>query len=106
MSAAVLVRMRTSALLLLVCTVACSGSSSEPDDPWTDGKGDGFGADRTIDVVLTEPFCDVCTADDKAVLVARSKVTQRIVELIDGAQAEVDIANFTFSVRAIEDAVL
>jgi len=92
-------------LLLLVCT-ACSASSEPTDDPWTDGKGDGFGSERTIDVVLTEPYCDVCTPDDKTFLATRSPITKRVIELLDGAQSKVDIANYTFSVRGIEDAVL
>src|SRR5688500_9071839 len=98
--------MRARLLLLFVCTAACSTSSETTDDPWTDGKGDGWGAERTIDVVLTEPYCDVCTADDKTFLSARSPVTQRLVALIDAATAKIDIANYTFSVRAIEDAIL
>ena len=98
--------MRAPALLLLVCTAACSAESDAPEHPWADGKADGFSADRTIDVVLTEPFCDVCTAEDKTVLSARSKVTQRLIGLIDGAATTVDIANYTFSVRAIEEAIL
>ncbi|MDB4961236.1 MAG: hypothetical protein JWP01_1235 [Myxococcales bacterium] len=97
---------RLSGLLLAACTVACGTTSEVPEDPWADGKADGFSADRTIDVVLTEPFCDVCTAEDKTILSARSKVTQRIVGLIDAATSSVDIANYTFSVRAIEEAVL
>ncbi len=92
-------------LLLLVCS-ACSATSETSDDPWTDGKGDGFGAERTIDVVLTQPYCDVCTADDKTFLSARSPVTARLVALIDGATATLDIANYTWSVRPIEEAVL
>jgi phosphatidylserine/phosphatidylglycerophosphate/cardiolipin synthase-like enzyme len=97
--------MRSLALLLVVCS-ACSAPEPADDDWWDDGKADGFAADRTIDVVLTEPFCDVCTADDKTLLVARSPVTKRIVDLLDAAERTVTIANFTFSVRAIEDAVV
>ena len=97
-------------LLVAVCAAALAagcGTSNDADDaPWGDGKADGFAADRTIDVVLTEPYCDVCTAEDKTVLADRSKVTARIVGLIDGAAHTIDIANYTFSVRAIEDAVL
>jgi hypothetical protein len=96
--------MRALGVLLAVCT-ACGGSG-EPEDWWGDGKADGFGSEREIEVVLTEPFCDVCTNDDKTVLVARSPVTRRIVELLDGAEKTVTIANFTFSVRAIEEAVV
>ncbi|MBA2539047.1 MAG: hypothetical protein H0V17_05380 [Deltaproteobacteria bacterium] len=55
---------------------------------------------------MTEPFCDVCTAADKAVLVERSPITKKIVALLDAAESSADIANFTFSVRTIEDAVV
>ncbi|MBA3541128.1 MAG: hypothetical protein H0T79_16065, partial [Deltaproteobacteria bacterium] len=106
MSRAAVGSMRAHLLLLLVCTTACSATPEVSDDPWTDGKGDGFGAERTIDVVLTEPYCDVCSAEDKTFLSARSPVTRRIVDLIDGAQRTVDIANYTFSVRPIEEAIL
>jgi phosphatidylserine/phosphatidylglycerophosphate/cardiolipin synthase-like enzyme len=98
--------MRARLLLLFVCTAACSTAADEAGDPWTDGKGDGWGSSRAIDVVFTQPYCDVCTADDKAFLTARSPITQRIVELLDGARSQVDIANYTFSVKAIEEAVL
>ena len=97
--------MRLGRLLLLVGIAACS-ATDEPSDPWSDGKADGFAEQRQIDVVMTAPFCDVCSAEDKTVLQARSPVTQRLVTMIDGAQSSVDIANYTFSVRAIEEAVL
>src|SRR5687768_9400368 len=98
--------MRLAALLLSVCTLGCaSGGSAE--DPWGgDGKGDGWSSSREVQVVLTEPFCDVCTAADKTLLQERSPVTQKLVALIDGAQQSIDIANYTFSVRAIEEAIL
>lgn len=98
--------MRASIRVLVVLALAACGADPADDHGWDDGKGDGFGGDRTIDVVFTAPFCDVCTAADKALLVERSPVTAKIVELVDGAQATIDIANFTFSVRAIEDAIL
>ena len=56
--------MRALLLLLAVCT-ACSTDPAD-DHGWDDGKGDGFGADRQIEVLFNEPFCDVCTAADKA----------------------------------------
>ncbi len=96
--------MRAILLLVAVCT-ACSTDPAD-DNWWDDGKGDGFSADRNIEVVFNEPFCDVCTAADKTLLVQRSPMTKKIVALIDGAQTTIDIANFTFSVRAIEDAIL
>ncbi|HSD86791.1 MAG TPA: phospholipase D-like domain-containing protein [Kofleriaceae bacterium] len=98
--------MRLKALLLLVCSAACS-TAGAPDDPWGgDGKGDGWASERKLDVVFNEPFCDVCTADDKTIMLDRSPMTKRIVGLIDGAQTSIDIANFTFSVRSIEEAIL
>ena len=98
--------MRLARLLLFVCTAACT-SAATPDDPWGgDGKGDGWASERDIEVVLTEPFCDVCTAADKTLLQQRSPITAKVVGLIDGAQASIDIANYTFSVRAIEDAIV
>lgn len=97
-----------SALLLsLLATVsACSSADEAPSDPWGDGKGDGWSSERAIDVVFNDPFCDVCTAADKALLQERSAMVKRIVGLIDGARESVDIANYTFSVKAIEEAVL
>ncbi|HEY5923750.1 MAG TPA: phospholipase D-like domain-containing protein [Kofleriaceae bacterium] len=98
--------MRLPALLLFVCTAACSTAGS-PDDPWGgDGKGDGWASERKVDVVLTDPYCDVCAAGDKTLLQERSPITAKLVALIDGAQTSIDIANYTFSVRAIEEAIL
>jgi hypothetical protein len=95
---------RALVLLLAVCT-ACSTDPAD-DNWWDDGKGDGFGGDRQIEVLFNEPFCDVCTAADKTLLVDRSPMTKKLVSLIDGAQTSVDIANFTFSVRSIEEAIV
>jgi hypothetical protein len=98
--------MRRFALLLAVSAAACS-TAGDSDDPWGgDGKADGWGAERTFEVLLTEPYCDVCTADDKTFLQGRSPITARVIALLDGAERSVDIANFTFSVRAIEEAIL
>lgn len=95
--------MRLIALLFVLA--ACSGTA--PDDPWGgDGKGDGWTSERGLSVVFTEPFCDVCTADDKTLLQERSPMVAKLVALIDGAQNSIDIANYTFSVRTIEEAIL
>ena len=94
------------ARLLLLAAAACGTDGDAPTDPWTDGKADGYGEQRELEVVLTEPFCDVCTADDKSVLQQRSPVTAKLVALIDGAAESIDVANYTFSVRAIEEALL
>ncbi len=84
------------------------------DVPWVgpaalrqlvDAAGSQCRGAQRYEVVLTAPYCDVCDADDKAVLVARSPMTRRVVELIDGARETVDAAQFTFSVKAIEDAL-
>ena len=95
-----------SSLLLAVCTAACS-TAGAPEDPWGgDGKADGWASERTIDVVMNEPYCDVCSADDKTFLQSRSPMVAKLVGLIDGAQESIDIANYTFSVKAIEEAIL
>lgn len=98
--------MRLARLLFVVCTAACT-AADVPDDSWGgDGKADGWTSEREVEVLLTEPFCDVCTAADKTLLQQRSRITAKLVELIDGAESSIDIANFTFSVRAIEEALL
>ena len=51
--------------------------------------GDGWSSERTIDVVLTDPHCDVCTAGDKTLLTERSAMTAKLVALIDGRIREV-----------------
>ncbi len=70
------------------------------------GAADGWAEERQVEVVLTAPHCDVCTAADKDALRARSPMVARVVELIDGAETSVDAAQFTFSVREIEEALL
>jgi HKD family nuclease len=69
------------------------------------GCGPGGCAVRRYEVILNDPFCDVCSEADKQVLVARSAVVRRTVELIDGATASVDAAQFTFSQRPIGQAL-
>jgi phosphatidylserine/phosphatidylglycerophosphate/cardiolipin synthase-like enzyme len=66
-----------------------------------------FGESRgDVEVLLTDPFCDECSAEDKDVLSRRSAITRRVIELLDGAKRTVDIAQFTFSARDIEAAIL
>jgi phosphatidylserine/phosphatidylglycerophosphate/cardiolipin synthase-like enzyme len=67
---------------------------------------DGIGAERQFEVILTDPHCDVCTAQDKEFLNQPSSIVERIVELADGATQSIDVAQFTFSVRAIENALV
>src|SRR5690242_18985595 len=98
--------MRRLALLSLVLAAACSATEDAGDDPWGDGKGDGWSSQRDIDVVLTAPYCDVCTADDKAFLQERSQINPKVIALIDAAETSIDIANYTFSVKSIEAAIV
>jgi phosphatidylserine/phosphatidylglycerophosphate/cardiolipin synthase-like enzyme len=96
-----------SSLLLAVCTAACTATGAPDSDPWGgDGKGDGWASERTIEVVMNEPYCDVCTQPDKDFLVSRSPMVAKLIGMIDGAQTSIDIANYTFSVKAIEQAIL
>lgn len=101
--------MRTTALgLALAGIVACGGddrSAAGGSDP-AGGKADGFADERTIEVLRTEPHCDVCSADDKAHLLTSSPIAARIVALVDGATRSIDVAQFTFSDRNIEAALL
>ena len=87
------------------------------DTPESEGKiwkgsakqgciGPGAGDGDDIELLLTEPYCDVCTDQDKAVLKPRSPMVKKVVDLIDGAQVSVDVSQFTFSVTEIVDALL
>ena len=97
-------------LLILVALSGC-GEPAEVLPEGTaagvsDGKADGADGARTYEVLMTAPHCDVCTPQDKAWLKARSPVVARIIDLVDAAQSRVDVAQFTFSVREIEAALL
>ena len=73
------------------------------------GKADDFSESREIEVVLTDPYCDVCTAADKDLLRQRSAesgIIAAVIDAIEGASETLDIAQFTFSVREIEEAIL
>ena len=72
--------------------------------PGGDGPGDSLFS-RHYEVLLTEPFCDECTGDDKDYLAANSAIVARVIELIDDAERSIDIAQFTFSDRRIEEAI-
>ena len=88
-------------LLLLVLAVSCAS-----DDSGRTEYGQREYRDAAVEVLLTEPFCDLCDADDKDLLRSRSIMIKRVVELIDGANSRVDVAQFTFSVSEIADALL
>ena len=58
-----------------------------------------------VEALLTAPYCDVCTTEDKGILRSRSPLIKRVVGLLDGATDRVDIAQYTFSVSEIAEAV-
>jgi phosphatidylserine/phosphatidylglycerophosphate/cardiolipin synthase-like enzyme len=74
-----------------------------PGDPG--GKADGT-AERAVEVILTDPFCDVCTDAEKTVLLGRSRIIARVVDLIDHAAETIDVAQYTFSRTEIEQALV
>lgn len=96
----------------IVFSAACGPDAAEapPDlesvDTLTDSKSDEFEAVRQFETYFTSPHCDVCTDEDKRHLLSKSAMSARIVELIDGAQRSVEIAQFTFSQKPVEDAIL
>ncbi|MBL4686664.1 MAG: hypothetical protein JKY37_18855 [Nannocystaceae bacterium] len=103
-------RLATTAFALLTA-VACGGGSGDgsgnDDKGPTGGKADDAnGSGRVWESLLTAPFCDTCTAADKAELQDNSAIVARVIELIEGAEHSVDIAQFTFSNRDIEAVVL
>ena len=98
-------RWTAAALLLTSCALQPYG------DGWGNGTGAGGKADsdyagRFVDVILTNPPCDICTGEDKEVLRRNSEIIERVVARIDAAQYRIDIAQFTWSVREIADAVM
>lgn len=91
------------ATALGLATVTLLGSCA--DTP-ASSTADSTEARGEVEVLLTEPYCDVCTAEDKNLLAARSPIVAKVVELVDGATASVDVAQFTFSSKPIEAALL
>ncbi len=63
------------------------------------------GAER-YRVLFNQPFCDTCDATDKAAMQARSPMVPEIVALLDAARETIDVAQFTFSVKALDEALL
>ena len=61
---------------------------------------------RQVEVLLTEPYCDVCQPADKSLLKPTSPIVARLIGLIDDARTHIEIAQFTFSRTDIEAAVL
>lgn len=61
--------------------------------------------DRKVDVLLNAPYCDVCDARDKQILRRESPILHGVVDAIDDAEHRIDVAQFSFSVTEIEDAL-
>ncbi len=95
-----------AAAFLLVASCGTGDGDDFVPDPAVGGKADDFADARQWQVLLTTPHCDVCTSADKNVLQANSEIVARILELVEGAQTSIDVAQFTFSNRDIEAALL
>jgi phosphatidylserine/phosphatidylglycerophosphate/cardiolipin synthase-like enzyme len=88
--------------------LSCAGNDAPEGDtgPGAGGKADDAVDARAFEVLLTTPHCDVCSSTDKNHLLANSAIVARILELVDGATTSIDVAQFTFSNRDIEAALL
>lgn len=98
------------ALVLTLALAGCAEPASPVDAPTepgqsVGGKADEFKQDRRYEILLTNPHCDLCERADRDYLLENSAIIQRVVELIDGAESSVDVAQFTFSRAEIEAAL-
>jgi phosphatidylserine/phosphatidylglycerophosphate/cardiolipin synthase-like enzyme len=96
-------------LVISILVFSACGDSGKPDGDRIlppVGKADDFSASRSYEVILTAPHCDVCTAQDKTYLLSESRIIAKVIELVDSATTSVDAAQFTFSRREIEAALL
>ncbi|MCP4447701.1 MAG: hypothetical protein GY811_20545 [Myxococcales bacterium] len=103
--------------ILLAALISFGLAACAPDlgsyDP-SRGKADEFGScyetaecgTRNIEVIFTNPFCDECTSAEKTVLLENSEIIKRVTQLIDGSSQRIDIAQFTFSRKDIEAALI
>jgi len=86
--------------------ISCQGKIS---DPWN-GSDTSSQADkiwtRSYEVLLTDPHCDVCNQQDKDFLLAHSPIIPKVIQLIQEAKQKIDIAQFTFSRKEIEQALI
>ena len=100
--------LRSCALMLMVLLGSCPEPVDEPIEcPFgVCGKADGQGFNRQFEVIFTAPFCEECTSAEKTALLERSRIIQRVVSLIDSAQSFVHVAQFTFSRKEIEAALI
>ncbi len=90
------------------CDDLCAGYGDccSDKEPVCDAPPPPTTTDRQVEVLFTAPFCDLCSYSDKSVLLARSAIIKRVVGLLDGATTSVDVAQFTFSRREIEAAIV
>lgn len=94
-----------AALLLTTSCGTGSGDAFTPDAA-VGGKADDFADGRQWQVLLTNPHCDLCLPADKSHLLATSPIIARVLELVEGAQTSIEVAQFTFSNRDIEAALV
>jgi phosphatidylserine/phosphatidylglycerophosphate/cardiolipin synthase-like enzyme len=93
--------------IVLACALGACATTPGGDEGYVPlgGKADGEDG-RSYEVILTEPYCNVCSPADKEVLRDRSPIVARVLELIDEAETSIDVAQFTFSDRRIEEALI
>ncbi len=85
---------------------ACGDTAESVGKVWNGDPHVGcVSASPEVEVILTEPYCDLCDEYDKEILLDRSAMIAKVVELIDGAQSTLDIAQYTFSRDKIADAI-
>lgn len=102
-------RFRLVTALLATALSACGGGSGSGDDKAGPGGGkadDADAAGRVWETLLTAPYCDECSSADKTELQDNSQIVARVLDLINHATTNIDVAQFTFSNRDIEAALL
>ncbi len=92
--------------VLTAALVAITLGACEPAPPTAQELSSTESFRGRVDVILTEPFCDVCSSSDKSFLLGRSPIIANVVHLIDHAAISVDVAQYTFSQKPIRDALL
>ena len=99
----------TRSVIVGLLALTAAGCPAVEDDagPGPGGKADDpFATSRRIEVLLTAPHCDSCSQADKDFLRQRSPIIAKVIGLIDGATSSLDVAQFTFSVKEIEAALV
>jgi len=92
--------------LAFTLAVGLGASSCAQEDEPSSASSDLTEAVGEVEVILTNPYCDVCSQADKAVLLERSQIIAKVIELIDGATHRIDAAQYTFSRKQIAEALV